>query len=185
MRLRFLALPLLLAAPACVPPPPPPSAAAPAPAAPPAAPAPVQAVRPSGDWIDWPLAAGDWTYRRDARGSIALFGPPGAEATITLRCDAGQRRIYLGRQGTGSPGRMTIRTNSASKELATIPAAGTPAYLVADIQPADAILDAMALSRGRFALEVQGQLPVAIPSWAEITRITEDCREQGSDAEPQ
>jgi hypothetical protein len=50
---------------------------------------------------------------------------------------------------------------------------GTPA---AEIAPTDPILDAMALSRGRIAIEADGTQPIAIPSWAEITRIVEDCR---------
>jgi hypothetical protein len=41
--------------------------------------------------------------------------------------------------------------------------------------PTDQILDAMAYSRGRIAVEAGAQ-KVAIPSWAEITRVVEDCR---------
>lgn len=62
------------------------------------------------------------------------------------------------------------------KEFAASPSGATPGYLAAEMMPTDPILDAMALSRGRIALEVDGQTPVAIPSWAEITRVVEDCR---------
>ncbi len=165
--MRFLALAALLAAPACVPPPPPPAPQpAPKPVAP--APAPVQPPRPVAEWIDWPLAAGDWVYRSDARGSIASFGPPGANATVTLRCDAGLRRVYLSREGSSAGGRIVIRSSSMMKEFAANP--------TSEILPTDPILDAIALSRGRFAIEADGTQPIAMPSWAEITRIVEDCR---------
>lgn len=175
MRIHLFTLSCLAALSSCVPPPSPPT---PAPAPPPApvVVAPPVPVGPTGEWVDWPLAAGDWAYRRDARGSIALFGPQGANATVTLRCDTALKRIYLSREGAGAGGRMVIRTSSSIKELAARPTGATPNYLAAEITPADPILDAIALSRGRIALEVDGQTPIAIPSWAEITRIIEDCR---------
>lgn len=175
MRIQILMLSGALALSACVPPPPPPAPQpAPKPVAPP--PAPVQPQRPAAEWIDWPLAAGDWAYRRDPRGSIALFGPQGTDATVTLRCDTGLRRIYLSREGAGTGGRIVVRSSSSMKEFAASLTGTTPAYLTAEITPNDPILDAIALSRGRFAIEADGMQPIAIPSWAEITRIVEDCR---------
>ena len=160
------------------------SCSAPPPAAPPqSAPAPKPVVvRPAlpqtqvGDWTDWQLAPGDWVYRRDERGSIALFGPVGQNATLTLRCDRTRGRIYLAREGAGTAGRMTVRTSSTLKEFAASPTGATPAYIASEILPTDPILDAMALSRGRIAIETAGHTPIAIPSWAEITRVVEDCR---------
>jgi hypothetical protein len=48
--------------------------------------------------------------------------------------------------------------------------------LAADIATTDPILDAMAFSRGRVLVEMEGQQPVILPTWAEIARIVEDCR---------
>jgi hypothetical protein len=131
-------------------------------------------VRPTGDWTDWPLAAGDWVYRQDDRGSIALFGPPNTDALVTLRCDRARQRIYLARAGSGS-GNIVIRSTSAMKQFTGAQTPGTP-YIAAEIMPRDAILDAMIFSRGRIAIDVAGQMPLAIPSWAEIGRVVEDCR---------
>jgi hypothetical protein len=176
MKLQIPVLAALLTLSACASPPAP-RAPQPAPVAKPTAVAPTpQPQRPTGEWIDWPVAPGDWMYRRDDRGSIALFGPTGQNATLTLRCDAQRRRVYLAREGSGPGGRMVVRTNSAMKELLASPTSGTVAYLATEIMPTDPILDAMALSRGRIAVEAEGQQPIAIPSWAEITRIVEDCR---------
>ncbi len=175
MNIRHLLVASLIALSACSAPPSPPAPQpTPAPKPVPAAPSPPQ--KPAGEWIDWALAAGDWVYRRDERGSIALFGPAGQNATLTLRCDMQRRRIYLAREGSGAAGRMVVRTSSTLKEFAASPTGATPAYLAVDVLPTDPILDAIALSRGRFAIEADGQAPIAIPSWAEITRIVEDCR---------
>jgi hypothetical protein len=175
MNIRHAFVISLIALSACAAPPPPP-APQPVPPPKPVVVAPAQPQRVSGDWLDWPLAPGDWVYRSDERGSVALFGPAGQNATLTLRCDKARARIYLAREGQGSAGRMIVRTSSALKEFASSPTGGTPAYLAAEIMPTDPVLDAMALSRGRIAIETSGHAPIAIPSWAEITRIVEDCR---------
>lgn len=156
--------------------PPPPPVTPPAPVPEPVMVAQTPPPKPVGDWLDWPLAQGDWVYRRDERGSIALFGPAGQNATLTLRCDTARRRIFLARQGAATGGSLVVRSSSALKEFAASPTGGTPAYHAVEILPTDPILDAMALSRGRIAIESDGQTPIAIPSWAEITRIVEDCR---------
>ncbi len=158
---------------ACSAPPPPP-----APQAPPSKPAVVAApppARPTGDWTDWPLAAGNWVYRQDERGSIALFGQPNADAVLTLRCDRARQRIYLARAGSGA-GSIVIRSSSTLKEFAGSQAGGALPYVATEIMPRDPILDAMIFSRGRIAIEVSRQMPLAIPSWAEIGRVVEDCR---------
>ncbi len=131
--------------------------------------------QPAGDWTDWPLAAGDWVYRQDERGSIALFGQPNTDAVVTLRCDRTRQRIYLARAGSGA-GNIVIRSSSTLKEFAGSPTGGALSYVAAEIMPRDPILDAMIYSRGRIAIEVSGQTPLAIPSWAEIGRVVEDCR---------
>ena len=84
--------------------------------------------------------------------------------------------MYVSREAAAAGQKMTIRTSSTNKELVTKPTVGAPALIAAEILPNDAILDAMAFSRGRISVEIEGQLPVILPSWAEITRIVEDCR---------
>jgi hypothetical protein len=139
----------------------------------PTAPAPL--VQPTGHWTDWPMAQGSWVYRRDNRGSIALYGAPGKDALVTLRCDKGRGRIYLSRAG-GVGTAMTVRTSSTSKIVSAQPTGGQPPYLATEMLTNDPLLDAMAYSRGRIALEVPGLLNIAIPIWSEIGRVTEDCR---------
>ena len=175
MRFKLSLLIGLSALAACsAPPPPPPSPQAPPPK-PAVAAAPPPVAKPVGDWTDWPLTEGDWIYRQDERGSIALFGPPNADATVTLRCDRARQRIYLARAGSAA-GSIVIRSSSAMKEFAGQATGGAMPYIATEIMPRDAILDAMIFSRGRIAIDVAGQTPLAIPSWAEIGRVVEDCR---------
>ena len=130
-----------------------------------------------GDWRDWPLTPGNWVYRQDARGSIALFGVPGADADFTIRCDRIAGQIYVSRKGA-APGNapVTIRTSSSLRTLAMQPTGAMPAYMALSLFPRDPLLDAIGFSRGRFVLE-QATLPVlVIPTWAEVLRVSEDCR---------
>lgn len=62
------------------------------------------------------------------------------------------------------------------KEFVGAPTGGALAFIATEIMPRDPILDAMIFSRGRIALEVTGQMPLAIPTWPEISRVVEDCR---------
>ena len=136
-----------------------------------ALPAPARAA----DWRDWPITPGAWVYRRDARGSIALFGIPAADALVTLRCDAVARQLYLSRAGSvASP--LTVRTTSIARALTVQPTGGTPPYVAAALAPRDPLLDAIGFSRGRFTLEQAGAAPLVLPPWAEIERVVEDCR---------
>lgn len=173
MQTRYISLLALLALSACV-----------APSAPPApkavsAPPPVAVAPPprlTGDWNDWPFTPGNWTYRRDGRTSVAQFGTPGRNAIVNFRCDAQSRQVTLSREVSAPGTRMVIRTSSMTKTMAATASDANPAYLAADIAASDPILDAMAFSRGRVLVEMEGQQPVILPSWAEITRIVEDCR---------
>ena len=179
MRARFLSgIALSLAVAGCVAPAPRPQPSRPAPVVTPrpAAPLPPAPTPAAADWRDWPLTPGDWVYRQDARGSIALYGTPGSDAVLTLRCDAGARMVYLSRAGAGGAGAATIRTTSTARTLNLTPTGGATPYLAVALTPRDSLLDAMGFSRGRFVIEQAGYPTLVIPAWAEIERVTEDCR---------
>lgn len=165
---------LLLAASACVPQPVAPPTPAPAPPVA-ALPAPPVTAAPRGsDWRDWPLTPGDWTWQRDTRGSIARFGPAGA-ARLALRCNADQRQVILSVEGN-APTTLTIRTTSIARALPAQPAGGNPPSVAVTLAASDGLLDAMGFSRGRFVIERPGAPTLVVPAWAEIERVTEDCR---------
>lgn len=151
---------------------PPPAPAAPVAVPPP--PAPVAAPRGS-DWRDWPVTPGNWVYRQDGRGSIALYGAGGADAELTLRCDRDRGRVFLSRKGAGVS-QLSVRTSSSLHPLRVVPTSGAVPYLAAELQPRDAALDAMGYSRGRFVVEGAGLPTLVLPAWPEILRVAEDCR---------
>ena len=173
--MRVLApLALLAVIGGCVAPPP----SAPPPPRPVAAPQPAPLPAPppaTSDWRDLAYSPGTWTYRRDPRGSIALFGPVGADATLTLRCDLAARQVFLSRAGTNATP-LTIRTSSTARSLPVQPVGGALPYVAVALAPSDPLLEAMGFSRGRFVVEQAGQPTLVLPAWAEIGRVTEDCR---------
>ncbi len=156
-------------------------AAPPPPAAPPPAPKPASAPPAplAASWEDWPLTPGTWVWRQDARGSVALFGPPGGDALFIARCDRQARAVFLSRGGSvaaGSAAQMILRTSSALKAFPALPNADTPPYAAARLAASDSALDAVAYTRGRFVVSVTGLADLVLPSAPEMARITEDCR---------
>ena len=94
---------------------------------------------------------------------------------MTLRCDADRRQMYLSVAGS-TPAPLTIRTTSLTRAVPIRPTGGTPAYVAAALAPDDGLLDAMGFSRGRFVVQQPGGSTLVVPTWAEIERVTEDCR---------
>ncbi len=145
---------------------------------PPPPPAPVPAPQPSFDnWMDAPQTAGDWRHAPQGAGkSFAVFGARGGAGLFALECDRNAGSIALVR--AGSAGRavpMQIRTETADRIVQAQPVPGV-ARLSATLNARDPLLDAMAFSKGRFAVEVAGQQPLYLPAWAEVSRVIEDCR---------
>jgi hypothetical protein len=175
MRLKRLFIFAPLATACCVQPPvtqpprpAPPVTQAPAPQTPPPA-------APAVNWADRAPAQGTWTYTRDARGSLAMYGQAGSNALFTLRCDRNGNRIYASRAGA-SAARMTLRSTNGAKAYDALPTGGQPPYVAAEIPARDPHLDAMAFSRGRILIGLDGASDIILPIWPEFTRVVEDCR---------
>lgn len=177
--LPFLAASLTLAA--CVPATSPPTASSPAPVArpaapttaPPSAPVPMQAP-PATTWMDMPATPGTWRYSAQGGRSEASFVGAGGAPLARLRCLADSRTVALLLPASGAARPVvTIRTETATRALAAEPA---DREMIASFNPRDPLLDAMALSQGRFAVETGGQAPLYLPTWAEVSRVIEDCR---------
>ena len=143
-----------------------PVAVQPAPSRP--APAPV-------DWIDLPAAPGNWAWRPIPGGSQADF----AGGQFTLRCDVVARTITLQRAGRAAAApAMTIMTTQGNRTVAAmgLERRTGDAVLEATLSARDPLLDAMAFSRGRFAVSSPGLPLLSVPNWAEVGRVIEDCR---------
>lgn len=157
------------------PPPAPPPVVAPRPAPPPA-PMPAPLPLPA-NWQDWPFSPGDWSYRPDAQGSAAYFGPVGGNAEVVLRCDRQTRSVSLSRAGSiGGSVPMTVRTTDGTLTWPAQNGGGASAMVAATRGAGDAGLDQILFSRGRFTVELPGMAPMVLRPWAEMSRVIEDCR---------
>ncbi|MFZ2996169.1 hypothetical protein [Sphingobium sp.] len=178
---RLSVLSILLLTGACVAPSqrPPAASHAPRPTHRPApAPAPVQPATPAPTATEWqyrPVAPGIWTYRADDTATIARFGPTAADTRLSLRCDRATRRVTLSRAGSGQ-GPIVLRTSfGATSWPATSSPTPTP-HVMAIRAASDTVLDQIAYSRGKFAVEAPGLDALIVPAWPEVARVVEDCR---------
>ncbi len=153
---------LLLAS--CAPRPAP--APAPPPPPPPSTPIPPTPPPPPPHWQDAPLADGDWHYRQEAGRSLAAFGD-----LVAIRCER-DRRISLISAGAAGTS-LTVVTSGGHRSLA---AGAGPEGLTARLAADDPLLDAIAFSRGRFAVQASGAPMFVLPAWPEPARVIEDCR---------
>jgi hypothetical protein len=123
--------------------------------------------------MDAPATTGDWSYG----GGVASFGEPGAQPRLTVRCDRAGGAVEIIRSGSAAAALpMRVLTEFESRTLDAVPAGSDPASIVARLPAQDPLLDAMAFSKGRFALEIAGLQTLYVPSWTEVTRVIEDCR---------
>ncbi len=131
---------------------------------------------PPSNWIDAPQTWGDWRYARVDGGTLARFGTAD-RAIFGLGCMAGSQRVALLRYGVAADGDtpMIIRTETVDRTLSARLSNDGQA-VSATSTSRDPLLDAMAFTRGRFAVEVQGAPPLYLPSWPEVSRVIEDCR---------
>ncbi len=164
---------LLLTACATTPPPPRPTKPVVRPSiAPPIAP-------PVANWADRSAAPGDWTYRPDSQGGVALFGRSQASADLVVGCDRAKERIILSRYGlmpSGQVAQMTVRATDASRSYPAQANALLPGYISTELAAKDPQLDAMVHSRGAFLISLTGTEDLIVPAWAEFARIVEECR---------
>ena len=119
--------------------------------------------------------SGTWSYRATTGGTEADFVAGGAAVRLKLRCNRAARTVSVIRTGVAAAApALSIWTTSLSR---SVPSRFlTTKELVADIAATDALLDAIAFSRGRFATGASGAPMVAVPASPEATRVIEDCR---------
>lgn len=149
----------------------PPPTPVPTPTPRPAPPAPPAPSRPATQgWQDAPITPGSWTWGMEGGQSVARF----AGGTLVLRCDRTAGTITLLRAGAAAGVEpLTVTTTAGVRTLSATPQGGA---LAVALPARDALLDSMAFSRGRFAVETPGLDPLYVPSWPEVSRVAEDCR---------
>lgn len=118
---------------------------------------------------------GSWSYAAIAGGSEASFTDAYARPQLWLRCNRADRTVSISKPAGATAPSLNVWTSSQAKQ---VPARydATTARLTIDLAATDALLDAIATSRGRFAVSIAGQPALVLPPWGEVGRIVEDCR---------
>lgn len=148
----------------------PPPAPTPAPVAT-QAPPPQTTLPPATNWIDRPQTVGDWQYMGDQDGASQATFVRNGQVAFGMTCRP-SGRIALVVPGAAGP-QMVVRTETANRMFTGNRQDGA---LSAELDARDPLLDAMAITRGRFAIEAEGGQALYLPAWAEVTRVIEDCR---------
>ncbi|MFO6430263.1 hypothetical protein ACLBKT_09265 [Erythrobacter sp. W302b] len=117
-----------------------------------------------------PIQPGDWKWQREGDTSAAQF----AGTLVTVTCDLSARTVSIGRRAEAAEApAVTILTSTQSR---TFRSRKLRSQIVVTLAADDALLDAIAVSRGRFGVEAAGLVGVYPGSWAEVSRVVEDCR---------
>jgi hypothetical protein len=118
---------------------------------------------------------GNWSYAPATGGSDAVYLGANAQPQLFIHCARATRRISIAKPASGAAPFLSIWTSSQTRNA---PASFNPATarLTADFAAFDPFLDAIAFSRGRFAVSVSGTPALVVPAWPEIARVVEDCR---------
>lgn len=138
--------------------------------------APLSAIGQDADhWLDEPRSVGDWSYRQNIDESRAQYLGAGGEL-FSLTCKFSAQKIQMDRPvAAARAGMMRIRTETGDRVFNATPNAGANTVSIM-LNQNDPLLDAMAITKGRFAVELEGAPTLYLPSWAEVTRVIEDCR---------
>jgi hypothetical protein len=127
------------------------------------------------DWRTAALTAGSWTYRETTTGSEAVFTDARVIRRLVVKCSRVSRRVSLSVASPTPAAGLAIATTETERSLpAVFDAQGF--QIVAELSAQDPLLDAIAFSRGRFAITAAGGAPLVVPAWPEIARSIEDCR---------
>lgn len=131
----------------------------------------------SGTYLDAPQTPGTWRYEDEPGEKLALYGEDPRAPVFLMRC--GDGAVALARvsdTAQDAPRTMTVTTETVTGQLEASPVPGREVILAARLAPGDPLLDAMAITKGRFAIEVEGMAPLYLPAWVEVSRVIEDCR---------
>ena len=118
---------------------------------------------------------GRWSYSTAPGGSEVTFTNAAAQPQFTIRCARPTRQVTVSKPATGAAPFIFLWTSGLTRN---VPASFNPATgrISATLSAFDALLDAVAFTRGRMAVSVSGQPTLVLPAWSEPARVIEDCR---------
>jgi len=129
----------------------------------------------AADYSYLPTMPGAWGYFPVAGGSEARFVDTAGMARVTLHCTMASRQVTISASSPVSATTLFVWTTSTSR---TLPARFVPTALrvSAELAARDNLLDAIAFTRGSFAVQLPAKAAVVVPASPEAARAVEDCR---------
>ncbi len=134
-----------------------------------------QTTAPAVDIATASPVEGRWVYSTVQGGSEVTFSNAAAQAQLTIRCARPTRQVIISKPASAAAPFLFVWTSGLTRN---VPASFNPATarISATLSAFDALLDAVAFSRGRVAVSVSGQPTLVLPAWSEAARVIEDCR---------
>jgi len=120
-------------------------------------------------------AAGSWSHVALPGGGEARFRDSGGTIRLILACARATRQVTLARTSAAPAPTLSVWTSAMAR---TMPARFEPNAMRVSAQLAayDGLLDAIAFSRGRFAVAMPGFPALVVTAAPEAARVVEDCR---------
>ncbi|MEP5938605.1 MAG: hypothetical protein ABJ239_09785 [Erythrobacter sp.] len=129
------------------------------------------------NYLDAPQTPGTWLYEAERNETFALFGIDMENPVAIIRCDLTSKKIGIGRFGSSAQSAvMRLQAETRARAFDAIQRSSSGPLVTTELDARDPILDAIAITKGRFAMEVEGMPTAYLPAWAEISRVIEDCR---------
>ena len=136
---------------------------------------PLRANTTTVDFSYSPITPGSWAYRAVVGGSEATFVDAGGQARMVIACGRVTRLVTLSRISAAPASSISVWTSSANRDLPSR-FDQNARRVIAQVGAADALLDAIAHSRGRFAVSMPGSPVLVLPAGTEVAHVVEDCR---------
>ena len=134
------------------------------------------AARPAAqDFSHSPVAAGSWAYRPVPGASQAYFMDSTGTIRLFVSCSIPTRTVTISRTSAAPAATMTVWTSTMERTFAARFEPGAK-RVSASLTGASPLLDAIAFSRGRFAISMPGFAPLVVAPGPEAARAIEDCR---------
>ena len=118
-----------------------------------------------------PIAAGSWLW--ESGPSRARFVTPAGVSLASLTCESSGVVLRVARIGASPLPTVTLRATT----LRSLSGESEGGFVRVSLAPRDPLLDALAFSRGRIGIVIDG-VETSYPSWPEIARVLDDCRSQ-------
>jgi hypothetical protein len=127
------------------------------------------------DYSNAPALAGSWSYAAIPGGSQARFMDSSGSVRAAIACSRAARQVSIARTSAAPAASLSVWTSTVTRNVPAL-FEQQAVRVVSQLNAYDTLLDAIAFSRGRFAVAMPGAPAIVLPSAPETARVIEDCR---------